>query len=692
MENKDHMALPTGGESRALLSTRDQIALSFLWFALNFQSAALLPIIIPAQIILFVTPGVVGSASQAIFLGWLSALGAVSALVLQPIVGALSDRTPGPFGRRRPYIFIGGLLLLAGIAALGLAQEVALFTAGFVVTQVAGNIGTAAYQGLLPDRVPPEQRGAASGYLGLMTILGNVGSLALAALLLGQVSPGPSLDATVRNGAALFYLLTGLVVMMGLFVTLAGVREVPLSELPAARTADRDEAANGLRGRIARLWLDPFRSHNFTWVFLTRGSVILGLTLFQTFILFYFARVAQDPNFVRTTAALALLALLGAVASALALGFASDRIGRVPVVFVATMFMALAALAFVVAPAGSVPLWPLGILFGLGYGAYTSVDWALAVDALPSLHAAGKDLGLWSIASNLPSVVAPLLGALVIALSDVVGRAALGYRAVFALAALFLVLGAVFVFKVREQRPGDPEAGAMPPASQRDQDQDESAGARGARRVRRRRSVGFWWRLAFRTRAGKPRGFLRFWPVWERITMRIHPTMLVPGATKGVLRVRLARFRGRSIELPDGTRVRRGDRIVELHLNNRRLTQVASLGTFALLRMMADDLRALAAWVEQPDFPADVRALHGVTLLSRAGPRLGFTLRARPKNLHTWLERFFMHGLLVLYNLEGVERLLQGSTYGDYPQEIWMSRGELLRRYGSQSAPSARGA
>ena len=424
------------------LSIRQQVTLSFLWFSLNFETAALLPVVIPTQLLLFVAPGAVGNAEQALVLGWLSALGALLALLVQPLTGLMSDRTTSRLGRRRPYILIAAIIYLAGMLALAAAPGFAVFVLGFVLAQIAANVGTAAYQGLLPDRVPAEQRGTASGYLGLMTILGNVGSLVAAALLLANVSAGPGLAGAVRTGAARYYALGIAVLVVGVLVTVIGIREEPLADLrPPSR-------ARGPH-KFLDLWLAPLRHDNFRWVFLTRASVMLGLTIFLTYIEYYFANVAHVTNFVESTAAVALLALGGAVIGALTLGMASDRIGRVGIVAVATGLMTLAALAFVVAP--HIPLWPLGLVFGAGYGAYTSVDWALAVDSLPALSAAGKDLGVWSIASNLPAVLAPLVGSLVIGGGTVLGISTeASYRSVFALAAGFLMLGALFVLKVQE--------------------------------------------------------------------------------------------------------------------------------------------------------------------------------------------------------------------------------------------------
>jgi MFS family permease len=418
------------------LSIREQIILSLLWFSLNFETAALLPIVIPAQLLLFVAPGAVGNAQQAVALGWLSALAAMIALVAQPLTGAASDRTTSVLGRRRPFVLMAAALYIAGMVGLAWSPGFAVFFVAFVLTQVAANVGTAAYQGLLPDRVPIEQRGAASGYLGMMTILGNVGSLVVAGLLLASVKVGAGLGAAVRSGAAIYYLVGIAVLLIGTAVTVIGIRETPVGRARPARN-------------FLEQWLSPLRHHNFRWVFLTRVSVMLGLTLFLTFIEYYFANVAHVRNFVLSTALVALLALVGAVIGAITLGAISDRIGRVRIVAVSTGLMTLAALVFVVAP--DISLWPLGLLFGAGYGAYLSVDWALAVDSLPELSAAGKDMGVWSIASNLPAVVAPVVGGAVIGGATGMGiSTAIAYRSVFALAGIFLLLGAAFIVKVQQ--------------------------------------------------------------------------------------------------------------------------------------------------------------------------------------------------------------------------------------------------
>src|SRR5258708_8503024 len=97
-------------------------------------------------------------------------------------------------------------------------------------------------------------------------------------------------------------------------------------------------------------------------------------------------------------------------------------------------------------------VFALGVAYGIGYGLYFAVDWALAVDTLPDKTKSAKDMGLFHVALTLPQAILPLFGG---ALIDLLNRTAggnLGYRVVFSSAGGLLFLGTVVVSRIKPAR------------------------------------------------------------------------------------------------------------------------------------------------------------------------------------------------------------------------------------------------
>jgi MFS family permease len=147
--------------------------------------------------------------------------------------------------------------------------------------------------------------------------------------------------------------------------------------------------------------------------------------------------------------------LLGAILSTLAAGVLSDRYGRKLLVYISGALMGVVALVFILFHSFTLAVL-MGVIFGLGYGAYESVDWALASDVLPSMDDYAKDMGVWHVAMVLPQVIAtPVAGALLDNFQRV-GRnnnlPTLGYTVIFLMAVVYFFLGTLFVKQIKGAR------------------------------------------------------------------------------------------------------------------------------------------------------------------------------------------------------------------------------------------------
>lgn len=403
-------------------------ALSAFWFGMNFLWIPLTTVLIQAQV-----DDVVPKGSRNTAIGVALGIGGVLAMAVPPLVGAWSDRLNTRFGRRRPIMVAGTILTIPGLLILMAATNYVEIVIGYAIIQFFFNAAGAAYAGIIPDVVPAQQTGKASGFLATMTQLGIGGGLGVTSLL-------------THN--RLIYLVMGLVAALCLIPTVWAARAEGMQPI--------DPPPHRALGEAVREFLRPLHEGDFAWVVFTRLMVSSGITVVLYFLVNFFGDVVLDPS--TDAATFTDNWLLVVVVTALPFGFfggqISDRIGRRKIfVYLAGAAQSFVALVFIAFYPKSIPLvFALGVAYGIGYGLYFAVDWALACDTLPDKTKSAKDMGLFHIALTLPQAILPLFGGALIDFLNKHMASNAGYRVVFASAVVFLFVGTVMVSRIKSVR------------------------------------------------------------------------------------------------------------------------------------------------------------------------------------------------------------------------------------------------
>jgi MFS family permease len=428
-------AVAASGQAERRFGNLRHTALSAFWFGSNFLWIPLTTVLIQSQV-----DHVVPSGSQNTAIGVAIGIGGFLAMTVPPLVGAWSDRLKTRFGRRRPIMVAGTLLTLPGLFLLMTATTYPQIVAGVVIVQFFFNGAGAAYAGIIPDVVPAQQFGKASGFLATMTQLGIGSGLGVTSLMEPK-------DPTAPPNAAIYYVFIAVVLLTLVPTIWAAQGEGTAAVAPHPRRS---------MAEAIREFLRPLHEGDFAWVVFTRLMISSGITA----VLYNLHNFFQDVVLTKSTNADSFTSnwLLVVVGVALPFGFfgglLSDRLGRRKVfVYLAGGAQAFVAIAFIALYPPAIGLvFALGVAYGVGYGLYYAVDWALACDTLPDKSQSAKDMGLFHIALTMPQAFIPLFGGKLIDVLNHSMHGNGGYRVVFSSAVVFLLLGTVFVSRIKTVR------------------------------------------------------------------------------------------------------------------------------------------------------------------------------------------------------------------------------------------------
>jgi Na+/melibiose symporter-like transporter len=368
----------------------------------------------------FVLPPVLKAfGAPDLVIGLLSSTRSIEGVIIQPTVGALSDRLDTRIGRRRPFMLVGIPLSALFFVAASFVQSLLPLAVAIFLFSVFFNIAVDPYTALLADVTPLEQRGWLSG---LSTGVQLASSVAFLIVIV----------AASGNGAGVppwSYALVAIVMLVSFGVTIVGVSE--------PRQVASDVAESAQRRLPARAYFDALLEHRQAMRYLATLFVYqFGLNaIIPYLVLFIVTDIHQTEQIgFALSAGLLVVTAIGAVV----FGRLADRIGTRPVLAIGWGLLAVSAVGGVLV--SDLPeTIVIVVLAGIGNGAATAVTWPLLSALIPPEKTgvfAGLKAAAESIAIPLSVVVASELF-----------LPHLGYRGIFAMLAINIVVALVLLLR-----------------------------------------------------------------------------------------------------------------------------------------------------------------------------------------------------------------------------------------------------
>jgi len=404
---------------------RDYVRITIFGLAISALWGSLHSIILPLRLLDFVA-----ESQKNTYLGLLTLSGLLLAMAIQPIAGAISDRSSFRWGRRRPYILLGSIIALFLIPGIGFVGSYAAIFAVYCLLQVSANIAQGPYQAFIPDLAPEDKRGIASGVKTLLEIAGGMG------LVYVIIYAGSRFISDGVSWIQLVLIMLAVILLVAMLITVITVKERPGTvspKLPLLPTLYKSYK------------IDVGKSPGFILFLVSRLLFIMALTTLQSFALYFFRDMVKVAN--PATATVELLAALGIgmVASVYPAGRLSDRIGRKPILISSGLIGAAGILMLLLGPSYGYILIG-GVLQGIAVGSFMSSNWALATDLVPKSEEA-RYLGLTNLATAGGAALARLIGPVIDYFNTY--SPGLGYKVMLLVCFVYFIAGSALVVKIK---------------------------------------------------------------------------------------------------------------------------------------------------------------------------------------------------------------------------------------------------
>jgi maltose/moltooligosaccharide transporter len=192
-----------------------------------------------------------GAKPEQIPMLWLAA--PLTGLLVQPVIGSMSDRTWGRLGRRRPYFLVGALLSSAALVLMPNAPSLWIAAGLLWVLDASINVSMEPFRAFVADLLPEEQRTRGFGMQSLFIGLGAVVASALPWLMTNilHVGIGSGGPGTIPLNVKLSFYVGAAAFLGAVLWTILTTKEYPPEDMGAFEAMKARKA--GVGGGVAEI-------------------------------------------------------------------------------------------------------------------------------------------------------------------------------------------------------------------------------------------------------------------------------------------------------------------------------------------------------------------------------------------------------------------------------------------------------
>jgi len=350
-------------------------------------------------------------------LSWFWLVAPITGMIIQPIIGYMSDKTWNRFGRRRPYFLIGAILTSIALILMPNAPHLAkviapMFVGGglLMIMDASINISMEPFRALVADKLPDEQH--TLGF-SMQTLLIGIGAVVGSWLpyMLGNwfgISKEASEAGLVPPNVTYSFYFGAVVLISSILWTVFKTDEYP----PEFYQTDEKEEEKKEKFKIPKIMWQLLIVQFFSWFALFSMWVFTTPAVAQHFY------GSTDPNSVAYQSAGDWVGILFGIYNgvsaiiALSLPKLAAKIGRRATHALALTIGGISFISFSFIPTSELLIIPM-IGIGIAWGSILAMPYAMLANSIPPKKM-GIFMGIFNMSITIPQIINGIFGGLIL--------------------------------------------------------------------------------------------------------------------------------------------------------------------------------------------------------------------------------------------------------------------------------------